>query len=189
MIEKLYPTIPTAPLDATYQETYHQNRVRSYYEELSKMKGKYGDKHEKHSRILSRFLWVGALSNGLGVACGVGGVGSVASGIGIPIGISLGVVSVSAAMVNGVACLVVKRYKNKIIKNNKIYDIITSAIAALEIAISKTLNDGTLIDQPEFNQVQGIYFEAMQKISAVDHKTELDNQKNFKRLCWKRYKT
>ena len=167
--------------DATYQETYHQNRVRSYYEELSKIKGKYSDKHEKHSKILSRFLWVGACSNGLGVACGVGGVGSVASGIGIPIGISLGVVSVSATIVNGITCLVIKRYKNKIIKNNKIHDIITSAIAALEIAISKTLNDGTLIDQPEFNQVQGIYFEAMQKISAVDHKTELDNQKNFQK--------
>ena len=66
MIEKLYPTLPTAPLDATYQETYHQNRVRSYYEELSKIKGKYSIKHEKHSRILSRFLWVGACSNGFG---------------------------------------------------------------------------------------------------------------------------
>ena len=82
-----------------------------------------------------------------------------------------------------------EEYKNKIIKNNKIYGIITSAIAALEIAIAKTLNDGTLIDQPEFNQIQGIYFEAMQKISAVDHKQNLIIQKNFKRLCWKKYKT
>ena len=78
-------------------------------------------------------------------------------------------------------CLVVKKYKNKIIKNNKIHDIITSAIAALEIAISKTLNDGTLIDQLEFNQVQGIYFEAMQNISIVDRKMKLDSQKNFQK--------
>ena len=95
MIDKLYPTIPTAPPDATYQETYHQNRVRSYYEELSKMKGRYGDKHKRHSKILSRFLWLGACLNGLGVASGVSGIGSIASGIGIPIGISLGAISVT----------------------------------------------------------------------------------------------
>ena len=62
----------------------------------------------RHSKFLSRCLWLNACSNGLGVASGVGGIGSMASGIGLPIGISLGAISVTATIVNGITCLVVK---------------------------------------------------------------------------------
>ena len=51
-ITKIYPTIPSAPRDSTYQEQYHINTAQVEFRELIKLKLTF---HEKYKKLKERY--------------------------------------------------------------------------------------------------------------------------------------
>ena len=69
-ITKIYPTIPSAPKDATYQEQYHIQTVQEEFRELIKLKSTFHEKYKKYKKILERMLIVNSSSSALSIEYG-----------------------------------------------------------------------------------------------------------------------
>ena len=76
--------------------------------------------------------------------------------VGVPVSAALGSISLAGAISTGISSVIIKRYQKKLSRNEKLYDIVTSAIAVFETTISESLNNGTLIDEREFMRIQGV---------------------------------
>ena len=142
-ITKIYPTIPSAPKDATYQEQYHINTVQEEFRELIKLKSTFNEKYKKYKKILERMLIVNSSSSALSIGTGIGTIATGATFVGIPVSAALGSISLAGAISTGISSVIIKRYQKKLSRNEKLYDIVTSAIAVFETTISKSLNNGT----------------------------------------------
>ena len=167
---KLYPTLPSAPPDATYQEQYHINTIREEFDELSNLKSSFHEKYTKYKKILRQLFIVNASSSALSIGTGIGAIATSATVVGIPISIALGGLSLGGAFSTGVSSALIKKYQQKVSRNNKLYDMITSAIAVFEITVSESLNNGTLINENEFNKIQGVYFKTLRDLATTDRK-------------------
>lgn len=179
--QKIYPILPTAPSGATYQEKYHLNTVRESFKEIEELKKKYARKIEKTQKVLDRLITANASTNGLSVAFGVGGLVTSLSVLGIPVSIGLGSVAVASAISGAITTIFVKKYQQKLSRNEKLYDVVTSAWAVFETNISRSLQNGTLIDEKEFNLIQSTYFESMRKIGDLHKKMKAETQASFEK--------
>ena len=73
--EKLYPTLPTAP-SMNYQESFHNNTVRKYYQEIIDLRDKYQNKQKRYKIIYNRLLHTSIGASSVGTASGVSAVGT-----------------------------------------------------------------------------------------------------------------
>ena len=94
---------------------------------------------------------------------------TLATFIGLPVSIPLGAVSLAGAGVSGMATALTKKYQKKLSKITKLTDIITSAMAVIERVVSKALKNGK-IDEEEFNSIQKLHLEMINKLMGVDLK-------------------
>ena len=155
MTEKLYPTLPTAP-SMNYQESFHINTVRKYYQEITDLRDKYQNKQKKYKIIYNRLLHTSIGATSVGIASGISAFGILFTVVGIPIGVSLGIVSTASSGIGEILLLSSKKYKKKLLKCYELLDKITSAIARLlDVLISQSLNGGTVIDANEFSKLPG----------------------------------
>ena len=180
MTEKLYPTLPTAP-SMNYQESFHINTVRKYYQEIIDLRDKYQNKQKRYKIIYNRLLHTSIGATSVGIASGISAFGISFTVVGIPIGASLGVVSTASSGIGGILLLTSKKYKKKLLKCYELLDKITSAIATFDVLISQSLNDGTVIDANEFLKLQAIYLQVIQDVKNVDGKMKITTEENFQR--------
>ena len=163
----LHPTIPSAPEDP--QVAYHLNVIQSKRQGLLKLDEPCKKKSKKYAKILDRLTWLNACSSRLSVATGTSSVVTLATFICLPVSIPLGAVSLAGAGVSGVATALTKKYKKKLSKVTKLTDIITSTMAVIERVVSKVLKNGK-IDEEEFNSIQKLHLEMINKLMGVDLK-------------------
>ena len=110
---------------------------------------------------------------------------TLATFIGLPVSIPLGVVSLAGASVSGVATVLTKKYQKKLSKVTKLTDIITSALALFERVVSKALKNGK-IDEEEFNSIEKLHLETINELTGVDLKMAVENRTQFEIVYWKR---
>ena len=180
-ITKIYPTIPSAPKDATYQEQYHINTVQEEFRELIKLKSTFHEKYKKYKKNLERMLIVNSSSSALSIGTGIGTIATGATFVGVPVSAALGSISLAGAISTGISSVIIKRYQKKLSRNEKLYDIVTSAIAVFETTISESLNNGTLIDEREFVKIQGVYFNTLRNLSVTDRKLKKVEEDQFQK--------
>ena len=137
----IYPDIPKKPSAPLEPQSYHLNVIQSKQQRLLKLEERYAKKYSKYSSILGRLVWLNACSGSLNVATGISSVATLSTFIGLPMSIQLGVVSLAGASVGGVATAFTSKYQKKLTKVTKLADIITSAIAVLEMSVSNALNN------------------------------------------------
>ena len=93
--------------------------------------------------------------------------------ISLPVSIPLGAVSLAGVSVSCVTAAITKKYQRKLLKVTKLTDIPTSALAVFERVISEALRNGK-IDEEEFNLLHMLYYETLNELSNIDHKTEAE---------------
>ena len=90
---------------------YHLDMVQGKWQELVRLKEKYGKKHEKYSKALDRLTWLNACSSGLSVASGISSVTTSSTLVCLPVSIPLSAVSLAGASISCVAMVLTKKYQ------------------------------------------------------------------------------
>ena len=132
-------------------------------------------KYKKYNRILNKLAWLNACSSGISVATGISSVATFATFIGIPVSAALGVASVTGEISSGIISVLTKMYQKKLKKVTKSIDIITPALVVFERVVSGALKNG-VIDEEEFNMLQTLHLETLNKLTGVDRRMEAEHR-------------
>ena len=174
----IYPTVPSAPEDP--QVDFHLSTIQSKWQGLLKVDDRYKKKYKKCMNVLVRLTWLNTCASGISVATGISSVASMATFISLPVSIPLGAISLAGVSVSGVTTVLTKKYQKKLTKVMKLTDIIMPAIAVFETCLSKSLKDGK-INEEEFNSLQTFHLKAMNELSSIDCKMEVENRNQFEK--------
>ena len=177
MAENIYPKLLTAP--PISQETFNIEMVRKYYQDIANLNEKYNGKQRKYNNAYNRLLHVSTGASTVGVISGVSTTGMAFTIVGLPISVSLGVVSTVSACVGACLLLTSKKYKKKLLKCYELLDKITTSLATFEVLISLRIDDGTVIDAKEFHKLQTLYLQLMTHVRNIDRKMKVEAEQNF----------
>ena len=118
---------------------------------------------------------VKCLSSGISIATGISSVATFATFIGMPVRISLGAASLTGAIASGIISVLTKKCQKKLKKVMKLIDIIMPALVIFERVVSGTLKNG-IIDEEEFNMLQTLHLETLNKLTGVNHAMEAEHR-------------
>ena len=88
---------------------------------------------------------------------------------------AFGAASLTGAIVSGKISMLTKQYQKKLKKVTRLTDIVTPALVVFERVVSGELKNG-VIDEEEFNTLQTLHLETLNKLTGVDHKMEVENR-------------
>ena len=155
--------------------------VRKYYQDIANLKGKYTERQQKYKNPYNRLLHASTGASTVGVVSGVSTIGTAFTVVGLPISVSLGVVSTVSTCVGACLLLTSKKYKKKLLKYYELLDKITSYLATYETLISLSIDDGSVIDAKEFYKLQTLYLQLMAHIRNIDRKMKVEAEQNFQK--------
>ena len=179
MPKNLYPHFQTAP--SMSQESFNIEMVRKYYQDIVNLKEKYNEKQKKYKNAYNRLLNASTGASTVGVISGVSTIGTAFTIVGLPISVSLGVVSTVSFCIGACLLLTSRKYKKKPLQCYKLLDKITSSLANFEVLISLSLDDGTVIDSKEFHKLQTLYLQLMAHVRNIDQKMKVQTEENFQK--------
>ena len=81
----------------------------------------------------------------------------------------------TGAIASGIISTLTKKYQKKLKKVTKLIDIVTRATVVFETVISGALKDD-IIDEEEFNTLQTLHLETLNKLMHVDRRMEAENR-------------
>ena len=125
---------------------------------------------------MNQLTWLNACSSGISIATGISSVATFATFIGIPVSAALGAASLTGAIASGIISMLTKKYQKKLKKVTKLIDIITPALAVFERVVSKSLKNGGIIDEEEFNTLQTLHLEMLNELTGIDHRMEAEHR-------------
>ena len=180
---KLYPNLPpSAPPEAlgphsaeNPQLAYHLSIIQAKMEGLKNKEQMFKQKYEKYTRILNRLTWLNACSSGISIATGISSVATFATFVGLPVSMVLGGGPLTGAIASGIISTLTKKYQKKLKKVTCLIDIIMRATVVFDRVISVALKDG-VIDEEEFNTLQTLHLETLNKFTGVDRRMEVENR-------------
>ena len=179
MPENLYPQLPTVP--SMNQESFNIEMVRKYYQDIENLKEKYTEKQRKYRNAYNKLIHASTGASSVGVISGVSTIGTAFTIVGLPISVSLGIVSTVSTCVGACLLLTFKKYKKKLLKCYELLDKITSSLATFEVLISLSTDDGTVIDAKEFYKLQTLYLQMMTFVRNIDRKMKVQTEENFQK--------
>ena len=166
-----YPILLSAPAEAPPQVPYHLSVIKAKRRGLIDKEAMFKKKYKKYNKILSRLTWLNACSSGISIATGISSVATFATFIGTPVSIQLGAASLTGVIASEIISMLTKKYQQKRKKVTKLIDIVTPALVVFERVVSKSLKNG-VIDEEEFNMLQTLHLETLNKLTGVDHRME-----------------
>ena len=107
MPENLYPQLPSAP--SMNQESFNIEMVRKYYQDIANLKEKYNEKQRKYRNACNKLLHASTGASSFGVISSVSTIGTPFTIVGLPISMSLGVVSTVSTCVGACVLLTSKK--------------------------------------------------------------------------------
>ena len=87
----------------------------------------------------------------------------------------LGAASLTGAIASGIISTPTKKYQKKLKKVTCLIDIVTRATVVFDRVISAALKDG-IRDEEEFNTLQTLHFETLNKLTGVNRSMEAENR-------------
>ena len=124
---------------------------------------------------MNRLTWLNACSSRISVATGISSVGTFATFVGLPVSVALDAASLTGAIASGIISTLTKKYQKKLKKVTCLIDILTQATVIFDRVISGALKDG-IIDEEEFNTLQTLHLETLNKLTGVDCRMEAENR-------------
>ena len=179
MPENLYPKLPSAP--SMSQESFNVEMVRKYYQDIANLKEKYNEKQWKYKNAYNRLLNASTAVSSVAVVSGVSTIGTAFTIVGLPISVSLGIVSTVSTCVGACLLLTSKKYKKKLLKCYELLDRITSSLATFETLTSLSIDDGTIIDAKEFHKLQTLYLQLMTFVRNIDREMKVQMEESFQK--------
>ena len=171
---KFYPNLLSASPENP-QVAYHLSIIQAKMQGLKNEEQMFKQKYEKYNKILNRLTWLNACSSGISVATGISSVATFATFVGLPVSMALGAASLSGAIANGIISTLTKKYQKKLKKVTHLIDIVTPALVVFERVVSGPLKNG-VIDEEEFNTLQTLHLEMLNKLTGVDCRMEAENR-------------
>ena len=171
MPENLYPKLPSASLMS--QESFNIETTRKYHQDIMHLKNKCHENQQKCKNAYSKLLHASTGASSVGVISGISTIGTTFAVVGIPISVSLGVVSTVLTCVCGILLLTSKKYKKKLLKCCELIDKLTSSLSTFEVLISLSLDD-SVTDAKEFHKLQTLYLQIMAHV-----KNDSQNRRKF----------
>ena len=172
---KLYPNLPpSVPLENP-QVAYHLSVIQAKRQGLKNKEQMFKQKYDKYTKILNRLTWLNACSSGISVATVISSVATFATFVGLPVSMALGAASLTGAIASGIISILTKKYQKKLKKVTKRIDIVTPALVVFERVASGVLKNG-VIDEEEFNTLQTLHLETLNKLTGVDYRIEAENR-------------
>ena len=179
MPENLYPQLLTAP--SMNQESFNIEMVRKYYQDIANLKEKYTEKQWKYKNAYNRLLHASTGASSVALASGVSTIEMSVIVVGIPISVSLGVVSTISTCVGACLLLTSRKYKKKLLKCYELLDKITTSLATYEALISLSIDGGSVIDAKGFHKLQTLYLQLMTYVRNIDRKMKVQTEENFQK--------
>ena len=171
----LCPNLPPSAPPENPQVAYHLSIIQAKQRGLMAKEQMFKQKYEKYNKILNRLMWLNACSSGISVATGISSVATLATFVGLPVSISLGVASLTGAIASGIISTLTKKYQKKLKKVTKLIDIITRATVVFDRVISVALKDG-IVSEEDFNTLQTLHLETLNELTGVDCRMEAENR-------------
>ena len=100
--------------------------------------------------------------------------------VGLPVGISLGVASLTGVIASGIILTLTKKYQKRLKKVTHLIDIVTRATVIFERVVSGALKDG-IVEEEEFNTLQTLHLETLNELTGVDCRMEAENRSLVKK--------
>ena len=169
-----YPILPSA-LPENPQVGFHLSVVQAKRRGLIDKEKVFKKKYKKYNKILNRLMWLNACSSGTSIATGISSVATFTAFIGIPVSAALGAASMTGAIASGIISVLTKKYQKKLNKVTKLIDIVMPAIVVFERVVSGALKNG-VIDEEEFNTLQTLHLETLNKLTGVDRRMEVEHR-------------
>ena len=107
----------------------------------------YDNVRKKYSRTRNVFAQVGAGTGFLSVILSAGGLGTGLTGVGLPIGISLGVIGGIFGIASIGCGIAMKRLSSKVSKHEQTITLARAKINTISGLVSKALNDNEISDK------------------------------------------
>ena len=120
-------------------------------------------------------MWLNACSRGISIATGIYRVATFATFIRLPVSVVLGAASLTLVIASGIISTLTKKYQKKLKKVTHLIDIVTQATVVFDRVISVALKDG-IINEEEFNTLQTLHLETLNKLTGVDRRMEVENR-------------
>ena len=134
---------------------------------------------------MNRLTWLNACSSGISIATGISSVATFTTFIEIPVSTVLGAASMTGVISSGIISVLTKKYQQKLKKVMRLIDIVTRALVVFERVVSGVLKNG-VIDEEEFNMLQTLHLETLNKLTGIDHRMETEHRSLVKKAYWKR---
>ena len=179
MPENLYSQLSTAPLMS--QESFNIEVVRKYYQDIANLKEKYNEKQRKYKNAYNRLLHTFTGASSVALVSGVSTIRTSVTIVGLPISTSLAIVSTVSTCVGAFLLLTSRKYKKKLLKCYELLDKITTSLAIFETLISRSIDDGSVIDAKEFHKLQTLYLQLMIHVRNIDRKMKVQTEENFQK--------
>ena len=93
---------------------------------------------------------------------------------------ALGAASMTGVIASGIISVLTKKYQKNLKKVTRLIDIVTPALVVFERVISGALKNG-IINEEEFNTIQTLHLETLNKLRGVDHRMEAENRSLVKK--------
>ena len=145
--EKVVPTLSQPP--TTLIDTGHEYRLRSCQKILENIEGDakhYGSTLKKYTRSRNIFSHLCGVTTGASVVLSASGLGTGMTGIGIPIGASLGALGGLCGMLGLCFCLASKNMSKKVSKHVDNVVRAKATINSINSVVSKAMRDGVISD-------------------------------------------
>ena len=144
MPENLYPQLPTA--QSMSQESFNIEMVRKYYQDIANLKEKYSEKQQRYKNAHNKLLHASTGASSVALVNGISTIGTSVTAVGLPISVSLAIVSTVSTCAGACLLLTSRKYKKELLKCHELLDKITSSLATFETLISLSIDDGSVID-------------------------------------------
>ena len=129
---------------------------------------------------MNRLTWLNACSSSLSIATGISSVATFATFIGLPVSISLGATSLTGVIDSEIISVLIKTYQKKLKKVMQLTDIVTPALVVFERVVCGALKNG-IIGEEEFNTLQTLHLETLNKLTGVNHTMEAEHRSLVKK--------
>ena len=126
-------------------------------------------------------LTIDAGASSVALASGVSTIGTLVTIVGIPISVSLGVLSTVSTCVGACLLLTSRKYKKKLLKCYELLDKMTTSLATFETLISLSIDDDSVIDAKEFHKLQTLYLQLVTHVRNIDRKMKVQTEENFQK--------
>ena len=183
---RTYPQLPTQQ-QVVEDPDGHAYRLKSCQKILKNMQEEathYKSTRKKYNRSRNFFIQVGAATGFLSVVLSAGGIGTGLTGVGLPVGASLGAIGGLCGMISIGCGLTIKKLTKKVSKHEENVTMAKSSINTIRSIISKALTDGK-IDEKEYKlviNIDNIYndrkLSLRRKAESIDLKKIREDMKN-----------